>query len=238
VSSTQSETSTAIAKLDGVVDEAVKLLELSKRRQREHLRHHLDDLCQSQRLFDNRKVIKQPAKARDHLNRIRKWAVKYRDLPKKAERLNSVVERNCAQSEGAHGLLVWQCGVVLNAETPERLIEDGLAQKHLNAISTDPDALVVLVDRALGSLGAPVKGKRGGNRHQEDWTLRQNILLLGVLFKDLTGDKPGISVDPISRQPTGRFLGFLRLCLGWLGWELTEFALREHFRKVRSEEDW
>ena len=145
-------------------------------------------------------------------------------------------------SDVAQAKLLW-AQVWARPEGEERLIESGTAMDEIDdMLDTDPAQLIPVIDRALAML--PEKGKKhGGSRRSPNVALRLTIRELAVMFWDIQGGDPIISVDYSAHDEkdifTGPFLRLLQTLLPALGWpDLSPGAIRTHWMKVRKFDGW
>jgi hypothetical protein len=127
-------------------------------------------------------------------------------------------------------LILYQAASLADPDRPQVALHDGRAGQILDSALEHPSKLRELVSAAEKSVDTIVARGRGGHRHKADWPLQETIYHLGTLFFDLTGRRPGVSVDPYHGEPTGDFLELLRICLPRLGWERTPEAIRHLVR--------
>ncbi len=221
---------------DFVITEVAALLKLSHGRQCRRLTRYLRELPIYIERFRRRDAIPRPAFVRDVLKRLEAACSRQLDggAPFRPDRIRKRLEKD----ENASALVLWQMALKVDPQHPERAIEDGRAAKALSAATLDPGEMQQAAAAARHSVSTIVREGRGGDRHKPDWVLERVILDLGVLFLEATGEKPGISTDPDTREPTGLFVALLGICLPRLGWELSRDAIRSQFRKVRHEEGW
>jgi hypothetical protein len=64
---------------------------------------------------------------------------------------------------------------------------------------------------AADSMIAEVPNDKGGRA--KDWRIKGAIHELGRLYKEMSGKEPGISRDPVTREPGGPFFRFVKACL-------------------------
>ncbi len=100
------------------------------------------------------------------------------------------------------------------------------------AVHQDVQGLGRAARAASDDIGALVVPGRGGARHRADHCRDETLDLLALRFWEYTGQKPRISTDPISKQPSGRFLGFVQICFRQVGWNDTADSIRHRFRKL------
>lgn len=182
-------------------------------------------------IYKRREAIRRPARVRDRFRSLE--AVGGKASPAGSESFEKRVQKIIRGCEFTRALLLWQAALVEDRARPEAAIGDGRAQQALERLLKDPHALCKAAVAARESVVPKVASGRGGARHKSDWALEQAIILLGVLFWELTGKPPKISVNGMSRRPTGRFLRLLKLCLPSLGWpRKSEEALRHKVREL------
>ncbi len=128
-------------------------------------------------------------------------------------------------------------------EGEEHLIQSGTAMAEIDdLLDTDPTQLIPVIDRALAML--PEKGKKhGGSRRSPNVALRLTIRELAVMFWDIQGREPIISVDYSAHDEkdifTGPFLRLLQTLLPALGWpDMSATAIRMHWMRVRDLDGW
>jgi len=185
-------------------------------------------------IYQRRKAIKQPAKVRDRL--VRLLSVCGKASPTGSESFEKRVQKIILGCEITRALLLWQAALIEDRARPEAAIGDGRAEQVLERILKDPKALFTAATAAHDLVTAKVSSGHGGSRKTSDWALEQAIILLGILFWELTNKRPKISADAFSSHPTGRFLRILQRCLPPLGWDnLTDEAIRHRLRGIRGD---
>lgn len=218
---------------DSLIDEIAETIGGTTEGERRQLAHFLRQMPANLALYRTRDAVPRPSRVRDRLERIEAACAKVNgeDSGRARSRVESLIER--AEPETLD-LLLWQYALIANPTHPEAAIADGSAQQGWgNALSN----LSILRDVARAAticVSMAVRDGQGGDRYGEDWPLDQAILLLGTLYFEVTGDRPGISSDPKTRVPTGQFLAYLTLCLGELGYTFKPNALRSLYRRVRK----
>ncbi len=182
-------------------------------------------------IYKRREAIRRPARVRDRFRDLEAACGKAPTA--RSESFEKRVQKIIRGCEFTRALLLWHAALVEDRARPEAAIGDGRAQQALERLLKDPHALCKAAVAARESVVPKVASGRGGARHKPDWALEQAIILLGVLFWELTGKTPRISVDAISARPTGHFLQLLKLCLPPLGWQdFSDEALRHKVRKL------
>jgi hypothetical protein len=200
---------------------------------RSRLRRELGELPENIAFFISGDVIPRPAQGRDRLARLERACER---PPANAGSKRISDPRSVFEQVGdtARLLILWQFALAVSPARPEEAIEDGRARMAVEAAFATPAVLQSAARAARENLERGIVPGRGGNRHKPDWPLQQILLLLGTLYFELTGDRPGISTDPATEKPSGRFLAFLTACLPPLGWQLGADAIRHHFRAARE----
>jgi hypothetical protein len=179
---------------------------------RRRLARKLCELPQDIAFCKSGDAIPRPAQVRDRLARLERACGR----PPASAGSNRVTDPQSVfeqVGETAQLLILWQFGLAVSPARPEKGIEDGQAAKALESAFADPAVLQSATQSARRNLERGIVPGRGGNRHKADWPLRQTLLLLATLYFELTGDRPGISTDPFTGKPSGRFLAFLTACL-------------------------
>ena len=201
-----------------------------KRRQ---LEKKLRELETEVPIYQRREATTQPAKVRDQLGRLLLLCEKA--SPTGSESFQERIQKIVGKYDITRALLLWQAALDEDRAQPESAIRDGRAEQGMERILKDPKALCKAAAAAREAVVRKVAHGRGGARHRSDWALEQAIILLGVLFWEVTGKLPKISVDGISGRPTGHFLQVLKLCLPPLGWRnFSDEALRHTVRQLRG----
>ena len=218
-----------------LITEAAEILGVEGDRRKNQLSNALQQLPNDLRLFRSRDAIPQPAKTHDQLNDLATACD--REINGKNTRKHlPAAKRLAGLEEAARGLLVYHFALRVEPTNPARAIDDGRAISELIKSSENLKVLRDTAKCALSALPPRSKGKRGGSQHKKDWPLQQIILILGAIYLKLTRDDPGISVDPYSNEPTGRFVRFTKLVLSGLGYNLSLNAIRHNFRENREQE--
>jgi hypothetical protein len=201
---------------------------------RRWLERKLRQLPDEIRILRSRDAIPRPAEVRKQLVRIEDACVRYGTKPphEAGARLEKLLDHI---GETARSLILWQFALCEDPERPERALDDGRAQNALSSALSDPGLLRSAASSATQNLEREIRLGRGGPRHKADWVLQQILLNLATFYFELRAEPPGISTDPETGRPSGRFLEFLKICLPVLGWELSPDAIRYHFRAARVE---
>ena len=204
---------------------------------RRRLARCLKDLPGDVQLYKTYRPIPRPAAIRDQLARLDRTCRKLIEAGSAIPH-DRITEQLGKADENVRNLLVWQFALQDEPTHPETAIRDGRAQDRLRDCHTSLPALRKAAIAARESLDPKIRAGHGGRRHEAGWPVQQTILSLGMLFLELTSRKPGISTDFKTREPSGPFVEFVRVCLGRLGWQLTPHAIRHHFRRIRKDEGW
>lgn len=124
----------------------------------------------------------------------------------------------------AYRLLRWQIALEIEPQHPERAIQEGTAnaaiRRHGAAVNTVRGA-ALLAQRGVKATVAP---GRGGRRHTRDVALGTTVDHLLDIYERVSGRQPATTIG----GPTMRFL---EICLPLLGWNLTDYSIRERIRE-------
>jgi hypothetical protein len=219
---------------DHVIVGLCTFLKLKQPRQRHHLAQSLHQLTVDLHLIYTAKTIRRPADLRNRLERIMSAC------DRAIERGDPNVLRGALpdfddREDHAASLILFQAALEADPKRQQDALCDGRARAILEAALNDPMKVRDLASAALGSVRRVVAPNRGGAHREPDPVLREAVVRLGYLFFELTGRRPGISMDAYRNEPTGDFLKFLQACLPHFGCQLSPKALRSHFRQVQPE---
>lgn len=197
------------------------------------LAHYLREMPAGLEFYRTGESVSPRCRIRDRLRRIeadcRKLVEQGSDTP--SARLRNLIDR--AEPDVLE-LLEWQYALRLNRKHPEAAITDGSARKALDGAFSDLSRLRACAWAASVRASQAVREGMGGDRHGADVPFDQIALQLAVLYYEVTGEKPGISTDGHSGQPSDKFVAFLGLCLEELGCPLRPQAIRSRFRRLRE----
>ncbi len=144
----------------------------------------------------------------------------------------------------AGALLRYQAAVLITPEYVQAAVEDGRADQQIDHSRGQPALLLRLAERALGVVAPSVVRGRGGGRHKKDDSAREAIRSVGMLFFELTGEIPTISLKGSAAMKRdmagygGKFLPFAWLILKSLGMSRSDHGIYALWRSVRDDDRW
>lgn len=147
----------------------------------------------------------EPAKQIRELERLSHWckrALQSGSTDQVVARLEDMQSRE----SDCFSLLLFQVALHRDPKRPERLVRDRATVEGLYAMAREePDLLLETLERVTAGL-RPLKAiGRGGARHRRNQADRHVVIVLGMLFEDLTGKPPGASYKRLSSSDTEKW---------------------------------
>lgn len=119
------------------------------------------------------------------------------------ERLETLIERD----RDSYHLLRFRAARLCDPKTVPAL-HDGRALVLLRDIARNqPEQLIKFIDQVLEGLKDQLKEGRGGNRNRGDLVRRELMERLGILYHDLTGRAPAVSINRYHKSGEPKYYG-------------------------------